>query len=96
MKAFLLLSATLTARALNNGLGATPAMGYSTCVLQLQHRIFSATDVSAYFLLPRAFRRWNDCSSMRDNGPDGWCYNTEAHVKNTTLYMKSSGLFALG
>jgi alpha-galactosidase len=33
---------------------------------------------------------------MRDNGPNGWCWDAEAHVKNTTLYMKSSGLFALG
>jgi len=33
---------------------------------------------------------------MRDNGPNGWCWDTEAHVKNITLYMKSSGLFALG
>jgi hypothetical protein len=34
------------ALALDNGLAAAPAMGYST---------------------------WNDCSSFRDNGKDGWC-----------------------
>ena len=50
---------------LNNGLGLTPAMGYSS---------------------------WNDCSSMRDNGPDGWCWNAEDHVKNLTRYFIDSGL----
>ena len=54
-----------TAQALDNGLGLTPAMGYST---------------------------WNDCSSMRDDGPDGWCWNTEDHVKNVTKYFIDSGL----
>lgn len=42
------------------------------------------------------YSTWNDCSSFRDNGPNGWCWDTEAHVKNTTLYMMSSGLYALG
>jgi hypothetical protein len=51
--------------ALNNGLGLTPAMGYSS---------------------------WNDCSSMRDNGPDGWCWNAEDHIKNITRYFIESGL----
>ena len=55
--------------ALNNGLGLTPAMGFST---------------------------WNACSSMRDNGPNGWCWNTEDYMKNVTLYFVSSGLQALG
>ena len=42
------------------------------------------------------YSTWNDCSSMRDNGPQGWCWNSEDHVKNVTLYFKSSGLFHLG
>ena len=57
------------AAAINNGLGQTPAMGYSS---------------------------WNDCSSFRDNGPNGWCWDSEAHIKNVTLYMVSSGLAKLG
>ena len=57
------------ALAINNGLGQTPAMGYSS---------------------------WNDCSSFRDNGPNGWCWDSEAHIKNVTLYMISSGLAKLG
>eukprot|EP00038_Savillea_parva_P025951 m.50314 g.50314 ORF g.50314 m.50314 type:complete len:571 (+) comp7229_c0_seq2:61-1773(+) len=70
MNRLLVLASTLTGvAALNNGLGLTPAMGYSS---------------------------WNDCSSMRDNGPDGWCWNTEEHIKNTTLYFISSGLAKLG
>ena len=43
---------------LNNGLGATPAMGYSS---------------------------WNDCSSFRDNGPNGWCWNSEGEGHETPL-----------
>ena len=43
---------------LNNGLGATPAMGYSS---------------------------WNDCSSFRDNGPNGWCWNSEGEGYETPL-----------
>jgi hypothetical protein len=42
------------------------------------------------------YSTWNDCSSFRDNGPNGWCWNTEDHVKNVTLYMISSGLAKLG
>lgn len=42
------------------------------------------------------YSSWNDCSSMRDNGPAGWCWAAEEHIKNITLYMKSSGLLALG
>ena len=42
------------------------------------------------------YSTWNDCSSMRDNGPNGWCWNTEDHIKNVTLFMVSSGLAALG
>lgn len=53
---------------LNNGLGRTPAMGYST---------------------------WNDCSSFRDS-PTSWCWETEEHVKNVTLYLIDSGLAKLG
>lgn len=56
-------------RSLDNGLGATPAMGYSS---------------------------WNDCSSMRNNGPGGWCWETEAHIKNVTRYFIESGLAKLG
>jgi alpha-galactosidase len=55
--------------ALNNGLGLTPAMGYSS---------------------------WNACSSFRDNGPNGWCWNTEDYIHNVTAYMISSGLAKLG
>ena len=57
------------AAALPNGLGATPAMGYSS---------------------------WNDCGSMRNNGPTGWCWDTEAHIQNVTEYLISSGLAKLG
>ena len=42
------------------------------------------------------YSTWNDCSSFRDNGPDGWCWDSEAHVKNVTLYLISSGLAKLG
>ena len=42
------------------------------------------------------YSTWNDCSSFRDNGPNGWCWDSEAHVKNVTLYMISSGLAKLG
>ena len=62
------LAATVT-RSLNNGMGATPAMGYST---------------------------WNDCSTFRDNGVNGWCWNGEEHVRNVTNYLVSSGLAKLG
>ncbi len=55
--------------ALNNGLGATPVMGYNT---------------------------WYTCSSFRDNGPGGWCWDSEAHVRNVSQYFLSSGLAALG
>jgi alpha-galactosidase len=54
---------------LDNGLGLTPAMGYST---------------------------WNDCGSFRNNGPAGWCWNAENHVKNITQYFLSHGLADLG
>ena len=49
-----------------------------------------------FLLYARSYSTWNDCSSFRDNGPDGWCWNSEDHVKNTTLYMISSGLARLG
>lgn len=42
------------------------------------------------------YSSWNDCSSMRDNGPDGWCWETEEHVKNITRYMIKTGLAKLG
>ena len=42
------------------------------------------------------YSSWNDCSSFRDNGPNGWCWDSEAHIKNVTLYMISSGLAKLG
>jgi alpha-galactosidase len=49
------------------------------------------------FSLPAmGYSTWNDCSSFRDNGPHGWCWDSEAHVRNVTLYLRSSGLFALG
>ena len=49
------------------------------------------------FRLPAmGYSTWNDCSSFRDNGPNGWCWDTESHVKNTTQYMISSGLARLG
>jgi alpha-galactosidase len=57
------------ALALNNGLGRTPAMGWSS---------------------------WNACSSFRDNGPNGWCWFTDAYIRNVTNYMVESGLAALG
>lgn len=34
--------------------------------------------------------------AVRDNGPTGWCWNSEDHVKNVTLYLMSSGLAKLG
>ena len=49
------------------------------------------------FTLPAlGYSSWNDCSSFRDNGPNGWCWDSEAHIKNVTLYMISSGLAKLG
>lgn len=49
------------------------------------------------FTLPAiGYSTWNDCSSFRDNGADGWCWDSEAHIKNITLYMISSGLAKLG
>lgn len=49
------------------------------------------------FTTPRmGYSSWNDCSSFRDAGPNGWCWDSEDHIKNVTLYMKSSGLRALG
>ena len=42
------------------------------------------------------YSSWNDCSSFRDNGPTGWCWDSEAHIKNVTSYLISSGLAALG
>jgi alpha-galactosidase len=33
---------------------------------------------------------------MRDNGPNGWCWDAEAHIKNVTTYMITSGLAKLG
>ena len=49
------------------------------------------------FTLPSlGYSTWNDCSSFRDNGVNGWCWNAEEHVKNVTLYMQSSGLSKLG
>ena len=42
------------------------------------------------------YSSWNDCSSFRDNGPNGWCWDSEAHVRNVTSYMAASGLQALG
>ena len=49
------------------------------------------------FSLPAlGYSSWNDCSSFRDNGPNGWCWDSEAHIKNVTLYMISSGLAKLG
>jgi hypothetical protein len=50
----------------------------------------------AHSVLPPRTAAWNDCSSFRDNGPNGWCWESEAHVKNVTLYMISSGLAKLG
>ena len=64
-----LMRAISISHALDNGLAATPAMGYST---------------------------WNDCSSFRDNGKDGWCWESEKHVRAVTEYMISSGLARLG
>ena len=49
------------------------------------------------FTLPAmGYSTWNDCSSFRDNGPNGWCYDSEAHVRNVTSYFISSGLKSLG
>ena len=49
------------------------------------------------FTLPQmGYSSWNDCSSFRDNGPNGWCWDSEAHIKSVTLYMISSGLAKLG
>ena len=49
------------------------------------------------FTLPAlGYSTWNSCSSFRDNGADGWCWNAEDHIKNITLYMISSGLTKLG
>jgi hypothetical protein len=49
------------------------------------------------FTLPAmGYSSWNDCSSFRDNGANGWCWQAEEHIKNITLYMQSSGLGKLG
>jgi len=49
------------------------------------------------FTLPAmGYSSWNDCSSFRDNGQDGWCWQAEEHIKNITLYMQTSGLSKLG
>lgn len=49
------------------------------------------------FTLPAmGYSSWNDCSSFRDNGEDGWCWQAEDHIKNITLYLQSSGLAKLG
>ena len=42
------------------------------------------------------YSTWNDCSSFRDNGPNGWCWDAEAHVLNVTNYFVTSGLAKLG
>jgi len=49
------------------------------------------------FTLPAmGYSSWNDCSSFRDNGQNGWCWQAEEHIKNITLYMQTSGLAKLG
>ena len=42
------------------------------------------------------YSSWNDCSSFRDNGRNGWCWDAEAHIRNVTTYLISSGLAKLG
>jgi hypothetical protein len=55
------------------------------------------TSLNNGFTLPQmGYSSWNDCSSFRDNGQNGWCWNAEEHIKNITLYMQSSGLARLG
>jgi alpha-galactosidase len=49
------------------------------------------------FRLPAmGYSSWNDCSSFRDNGPSGWCWDAEQHIRDVTAYMISSGLARLG
>eukprot|EP00316_Scyphosphaera_apsteinii_P013223 CAMPEP_0119338082 /NCGR_PEP_ID=MMETSP1333-20130426/95318_1 /TAXON_ID=418940 /ORGANISM="Scyphosphaera apsteinii, Strain RCC1455" /LENGTH=210 /DNA_ID=CAMNT_0007349277 /DNA_START=129 /DNA_END=758 /DNA_ORIENTATION=+ len=42
------------------------------------------------------YSTWNDCASFRNNGPEGWCWDSEEHVKNITRYFIVSGLAKLG
>jgi len=42
------------------------------------------------------YSSWNDCGSMRNNGPTGWCWDTESHIHKVTEYFISSGLAKLG
>lgn len=61
------------------------------------------TMLGSSYALPNGFTTpamgystWNDCSSFRDNGPNGRCWNSEDYVKNVTEYLLSSGLAKLG
>jgi hypothetical protein len=103
-------------QALNNGLGLTPAMGYSSwndcrCVFAARACTQSCFRHAVHPALPNSSSPARHLgilsslppppppllrSSMRDNGPNGWCWNTEEHIKNTTLYMINSGLAKLG
>ena len=83
------------------GAALLTAAATNKCGPKALRRYFSRLQTAHSFptFLPRntrSYSTWNDCSSMRDNGPNGWCWDSESHVKNTTLYLKSSGLFALG
>ena len=59
--------------------------------------LICASALNNGFGLPAmGYSSWNDCSSFRDNGKDGWCWDSEAHIKNVTTYLVSSGLARLG
>lgn len=90
MRGVYLLAAVSSAAALNNGLGQTPVS------LLLQQATFSALVLADTSSQAMGYSTWNDCSSFRDNGPNGWCWDSEDHVKNVTSYLISSGLAKLG
>ena len=63
--------------------------------LLLACTVCSALD-NGFSLPVMGYSTWNDCSSMRDNGPTGWCWDAEDHIKNVTRYLVSSGLSKQG
>ena len=59
--------------------------------------VAAASALNNGFRLPAmGYSSWNDCSSFRDNGPAGWCWDAEEHIRNITTFFQSSGLAALG
>ena len=43
------------------------------------------------FKLPAmGYSSWNDCGSFRNNGPEGWCWNAEEHIKNDLMFVSNT------